>query len=87
MDNKTTISIFCKSIKCVADFQEVLTRNGFYLPKASSTLVTEDYLTKVANNQIWCLMYNDIRLILCPLPPTKEILLQKLMTYSESKNQ
>lgn len=70
-----------------ADLYEAAIRNGWYLPKYKSSLITEDYLMKVINGKVYCPKYQDIRLVPCPCPPEKEILLRDFnrMLASEKK--
>ena len=53
-------------------------RNGFYLPKLKSSMVTGEYMEKVREGVIWCPKYKDVRLRPCPDPPTKETLMNIL---------
>ena len=63
-------------IKSKAHFREVLTRNGFYLPKSSS-FCTLEYLTAVSEARVYTLNYVEIKRRPCARPPTREI----IMTY------
>jgi hypothetical protein len=71
-----------------ADLYEAAVRNGWYLPKFKSTIITEDYITNVITGKIYCPKFEEIRLVPCPRAPEKDILLrdlQRLMT-SEKKS-
>ena len=48
------------------------------MPSYGSSLVTNDYMTKVRDGTLWCPKYKDIRLLPCPAPPGKAQLLHKL---------
>jgi hypothetical protein len=66
-----------------ADLYEAAVRNGWYMPKFKSTIITEDYITRVITGRVYSPKYSDIKLMPCPKPPEKEVLLAdftKLMT-------
>lgn len=46
-------------------------RNGFYLPKLKSTIVTEEYIENVIHKKVLCPKFEDVRLKPCPSPPDK----------------
>lgn len=54
-------------------------RNGFYLPKYKSSIVTEKYLMRVISGELWCPMFAEIKLKPCPKRPYKKILMDKLV--------
>lgn len=58
------------------ELYEAAIRNGFYLPKFKSGVVTEAYITDVICKRLYCPMFKDIRLLPCPRPPDKETLLK-----------
>ena len=51
-------------------------RNGYYLPKYKSGIITENYLTNVILGEIFCPKFSDIKLLPCPSPPDKETLIK-----------
>ena len=59
-----------------ADLYDAAIRNGWYLPKYKSSIVTEDFITNVITGKVFCPKYEDIRLIPCPRPPDKTLLLK-----------
>ena len=59
-----------------ADLYDAAVRNRWYLPKFKSSIITEDYITNVITDKVFCPKYEDIRLILCPRPPDKSLLLK-----------
>jgi len=61
-------------------------RNGFYLPKLKSSILTEEYIEDVIHRRVLCPMYSEIRLKPCPAPPDKETLIRHVKTYARSKN-
>ena len=50
-------------------------RNGYFLPKFSASIITEDYITDVVLEKLYCPKFKDIRLAPCPFPPSKQQLL------------
>ena len=50
-------------------------RNGYYLPKYKSGIITENYLTNVILGEIFCPKFSDIKLLQCPSPPDKETII------------
>ena len=83
---KTTVSHFSSVVKNLENLHEVLIRNGYYLPKFTSSIINEDYLMQVANGEIWCIKYKEVRLLPCPKPPSKEVLIAKLNDYLNKSN-
>ena len=69
-----------------ADLYDAAVRNGWYLPKYKSTMITEDYLMGVITGKVYCPKYSDIRLIPCPCPPEKEVLLRDFSRLMQSHN-
>ena len=67
-----------------ADLYEAAVRNGWYLPKYKSSIITEDYLTRVITGKLYCPKYAEIRLVPCPKPPEKEVLLKDFKRLMES---
>lgn len=50
-------------------------RNGWYLPKYKTTMITEDYMRDVIDGRAFCPLYSDIKILPCPRPPTVDVLL------------
>lgn len=82
---KLTVKEFSKHIRSKAEFYEALLRNGHYLPALKSTMINEAYLIKVMEGSAFCLKVEEIRLRSCPHPPSKDILLTKLMEAIKAK--
>jgi hypothetical protein len=70
-----------------ADLYDAAVRNGWYLPKYKSSIITEDYITNVITGKVFCPKYENIRLTPCPRPPDKSLLLKDFakLVHSEKK--
>jgi hypothetical protein len=71
-----------------ADLYEAAVRNGWYLTKMKSSIITEDYITGVITGKFYCPRFEENRLVPCPRSPDKSILIrdiQRLMA-SEKKH-
>ncbi len=66
---------FSKYFMDVHDLYILAERNGYYLPKESAAIITEEFLINVLTKEYYCPMYEDIRLRPCPRPPQKEVLM------------
>ena len=69
------MSDIIKAIGNKAELYESAIRNGFYLPKLKSSIITEDYIYGVLIGNVLCPKYRDIKLLPCPRPPDKETLI------------
>ena len=58
------------------ELYEAAIRNGSYLPKFKSGIVSETYITDVVCGRVYCPQFKDIRLLPCPRPPDKEALIK-----------
>lgn len=76
-----TVSAFTAFIATKADLYDTLVRNGFYLPKATSSIVTEQYLQDIMSKTIKCPLYEEVRLKPCPQTPSKHLLIEKLKSF------
>jgi hypothetical protein len=76
--NSISIDAFKTAITNIDDLYDAVLRNGYYLPKLKSSMRTETYLTGVMSKDIHCPLTKDIRLLNCPAPPTKAVLINKL---------
>lgn len=83
---KVPVDLVTQHITCKRELYEATVRNGFYLPSFKCSLITEDYLLAVANGKIWCPLYKDIRLLPCPRPPSRNVLLGKLSDVLQKMN-
>jgi hypothetical protein len=54
------------------ELYEAAVRNGYFLPKLKSSIITEDYINMVISGQLLCPKYSEIRLRPCPMPPDKD---------------
>ena len=59
-----------------SELYEAAIRNEYFLPKFKCSIITEDYLNAVLRGDISCAKYRDVRLKPCPVPPSKETLIQ-----------
>jgi hypothetical protein len=58
------------------ELYEAAIRNGFYLPKFKSGILTETYITDVICGRLYCPKFVDIKLLPCPRPPDKDTLIK-----------
>ena len=58
------------------ELYEAAIRNGYYLPKFKSGIVTETYITDVICGRLYCPKFVDIKLLPCPRPPDKDTLIK-----------
>lgn len=84
VDRSTTAEL--ATLKNVRAFWELLTRHGKYLPDFSSKYVTEKQLLAVQQNKIFSLTQAQVVFRICVKPPSKMILVQKLMSYLQQHN-
>lgn len=70
----------------VAHYYEVMQRNGYYLPKLKSGIVTFDYLNEVRNKVFFCPKYEQLKLRACPRPPAKELLVEYVLHECGRRN-
>lgn len=52
-------------------------RNGWYLPKRKTSICTEQYLKDVLMDKIWCIKFKEVKLLPCPRPPPKQVMVEK----------
>ena len=62
----------------IEDLYRMGIRNGFYLPKQSSSAVNELMLTNILKKNYWCPMTKEIRLKSILKASLKEVILVKL---------
>lgn len=72
-----------KLIQGKADLYDAVVRNGYYLPKRKSSIITEEYLEGVIYKRYACPLYSEIRLKPCPSPPDKSTLIGFLQDYRQ----
>ena len=64
-----TVNEFSKFVMDKNDLYELVLRNGYYLPKLSCGMCTEEYILNVLHAKYWCPKYEDIRVKPCSRPP------------------
>lgn len=81
MESKKIMSSaqFSEYVLDVHDLYLLALRNGFYLPSESANAVNEVMLLGVTQGLYWCPKYDEIRIKPCPKPPTKDVLLNKVL--------
>ena len=68
------------------ELYEAAIRNGYYLPKFKSGIVTEAYITDVICKRVYCPQFKDIRLLPCPRPPDKDSLIKYAKEIKPANN-
>ena len=76
---KMSSSAFSEYVMSIADLYETAVRNGFYMPKLSSSAVNETMLFNVLQEKYWCPRTEDIRMKPIVKASLKEVILVKLM--------
>jgi len=83
MNTTLTVDAFTQLIRNTRDLYEACERNGYYLPKFKSTMITEDYMRHVMIGKSFCPKRVDIRMLPCPRPPNKEKLVEMFRVLAE----
>jgi hypothetical protein len=83
---KMTVDEFSRLIQNRRDLYEAVIRNGYYLPRFKTTVITEDYMRNVITGKAFCPKYDEIKMLPCPRPPTKQILLDKFHAICQEQN-
>ena len=83
--NKMTSANFSKLIRGVDDLYNAALRNGYFLPKQSSSAINEVTLVNILNKEYWCPKTDEIRIKNCVKAPVKETLFGKLETLCFNK--
>lgn len=68
------------------EFYNAMLRNGWYLPKFSTPIVTQAWLDDIRTYRIWYPRYDTLRLRPCPLPPKKLTILEELANACMNAN-
>ena len=76
---KMSSSAFSQYVMSLDDLYEMAQRNGYFLPKRSSSAINELMLFNVLQGNYWCPKYKDVRMLPCVKPPLNEILMEKGM--------
>lgn len=84
--NTFSVQEIAKYIRSKADLYEAAVRNGYFLPQKNAQIITEEFLTEVLRGSCWCPKYSEIRLLPCPRPPSKDILLKKFAKMVKEKS-
>jgi hypothetical protein len=83
---KMTVDEFFRLIQNRRDLYEAVQRNGYYLPKLKTTMITEDYMRNVISGKAFCPKYAEIKMLPCPRPPCKQVLLDKFHRICHGQN-
>lgn len=83
---KMTVDEFSRLIQNRRDLYEAVVRNGYYLPKIKTTMITEDYMRNVISGKAFCPKYAEIKMLPCPRPPCKQVLLEKFHRICQRQN-
>ncbi len=76
-----TVNDFSQYIQNKRDLYEACERNGFYLPRLKTSMVTEEYMRNVITGAAWCPLRKKIVMLGCPRPPIKHVLIEKFWDY------
>jgi len=60
---------------------ELMTRNGYFLPRLESRFCTQKMLLRIRDGEVWCPKQEQIVLRQCTRPPSVQVLVQKLQHY------
>lgn len=69
-----------------AEFYETVVRYGFYLPKFKSSIITGEYIYDVLCGRVMCPKYADLKLLPCPRPPGKDVLIKHANSVASQYN-
>jgi len=83
---KLTVGDFSKLVQNRRDLYEAMIRNGYYLPKFKTTMITEEYMRNVMSGKTFCPKFEDIKMLPCPRPPKKDALITKFLEICVSHN-
>ena len=72
------------AIKDKKAYYELLVRQGFYLPKLNSKFVNQRTLIFIRDKKIFVPTQQQVVFRLCCTPPTKEVMIDKYITYAEA---
>ena len=83
---KMSSSAFSEFIMSIKDLYDTAVRNGYYMPKLTSSAVNETMLFNVLQEKYWCPLTVDIRMKSIVKAPLKEVILEKLMQVCRDRN-
>ena len=75
--SRVSLAELSDAVRDKKDLYELALRNGFYLPKRTSSVITEEYLMEVLKGSCWCPRFEEIRLRPCVRAPSVDVLLGK----------
>jgi len=70
------------SIRGKEDLYYAAIRNGYFLPKFSASIITEDYITDVVLKKLYCPKFKDIR----PHPAPSHLASSNSLTIARTSN-
>ena len=70
-----TVSQAQSFIKSRKHMYDSMIRNRFYLPSFKSPAITQEYMQLVRSGEYWCPKFDEVKLLPCPNPPTKDYLI------------
>ena len=76
MTTTLTVDDFTREIANKRDLYEACERNGYYLPRLKTSMVTEEFMRNVITGKAFCPKKVDIRMLPCPRQPSKEDLMR-----------
>ena len=56
------------------------------MPKFKTTMITEDYMRNVISGKAFCPKFEEIKMLPCPRPPNKDVLIAKFYKICDSRN-
>ena len=77
---KLTSAAFSGFVKDVYDLYVAAVRNGYYMPKESSSAVNEVMVYQVLQKAYWCPKYEELKLRPCVKAPIKNVLVGKVLS-------
>ena len=83
---KMTVDEFSRYIVNKRDYYDAMVSNGYYLPKYKSSIITEEYMQDVFKGKIFCPRFADIKMLPCPRPPNKDVLIKKVLGIGVNHN-
>ena len=76
--SKMSSETFSKYVMSIDDLYNMAIRNGFYMPKQSSSAVNELMISNILKGHYWCPKTEEIRMKSIVKAPLKEMILVKL---------
>ena len=82
---KLTVDEFSRLIQNCRDLYEAVVRNGYYLPKLKTTMITEDYMRNVISGKAFCPKYAEIKTLPCPNPRASKCFLKSSREFASNR--